>query len=83
MIARYALFAGLAMLANLSTQEIVVRVAPGNSLAPAILSGTLAGFVLKYLLDKRWVFDDGYSSHRQELQPPNGAGAEDEAGFRR
>jgi hypothetical protein len=30
--------------------------------------GTAVGFILKYLLDKRWVFDDGYSGHRQELQ---------------
>jgi putative flippase GtrA len=65
---RYVVFAGIATLANLATQEAVVRVAPLSPLALSILMGTATGFILKYLLDKKWVFDDGYSGHRQELQ---------------
>jgi putative flippase GtrA len=68
MFIRYVVFAGIATLANLATQEAVVRVAPLSPLALSILVGTATGFILKYLLDKKWVFDDGYSGHRQELQ---------------
>jgi putative flippase GtrA len=68
MFARYVLFAILAMLANLLTQEIVLRAAPMGALTFSILMGTAAGFILKYVLDKKWVFDDDYVGHRQELQ---------------
>jgi putative flippase GtrA len=64
----YLLFAMVATLANLATQEIVIRTAPVAPLTLSILMGTAAGFILKYLLDKKWVFDDGYDGHRQELQ---------------
>jgi putative flippase GtrA len=68
MFVRYVLFAVLATLANLITQEIVVRMAPVGALPLSIIMGTAAGFVLKYVLDKKWVFDDDYGGHRQELQ---------------
>jgi putative flippase GtrA len=68
MFIRYVVFAGIATLANLATQEAVVRISPLSPLALSILVGTATGFVLKYLLDKKWVFDDGYGGHRQELQ---------------
>jgi putative flippase GtrA len=68
MFIRYVVFAGIATLANLATQEAVVRITPLSPLALSILMGTATGFILKYLLDKKWVFDDGYSGHRQELQ---------------
>ena len=67
-LVRYVVFAVIATLANLATQEVVIRLAPVAPLTLSILAGTVAGFVLKYLLDKRWVFDDGYHGHRQELQ---------------
>ena len=68
MFVRYVLFAIMATLANLATQEIAIRTAPVAPLTVSIVMGTAAGFVLKYWLDKKWVFDDGYSGHRQELQ---------------
>lgn len=68
MFIRYVVFAGIATLVNLATQEAVVRVAPLSPLALSIVMGTATGFILKYLLDKKWVFDDGYSGHRRELQ---------------
>jgi putative flippase GtrA len=68
MFIRYVLFAVLATLANLLTQEASVRLAPKAPLLLSILMGTAAGFILKYILDKRWVFEDAYSGHRQELQ---------------
>lgn len=56
---RYAAFAGLAMLANLAAQRGVFAVAgPGQGLLPALLAGTAVGLLVKYLLDKRWIFAD-------------------------
>jgi len=68
MFIRYVLFAVLATLANLLTQEASIRLAPEAPLSFSILMGTAAGFILKFVLDKKWVFDDTYAGHRQELQ---------------
>ena len=68
MFVRYVLFAVIATLVNLVTQEIVIRMTPVAPLTLSILMGTAAGFILKYLLDKKWVFADGYDGHKQELQ---------------
>jgi putative flippase GtrA len=56
--ARYVLFAIVAGAANLATQAIVFDLAPIQPLALSILLGTGAGFVVKYLLDKHWIFFD-------------------------
>lgn len=56
---RYALFAAWATLANLAAQRAVLAVVPGETgFALAVLTGTAAGLVFKYLLDKRWIFED-------------------------
>jgi len=68
MFVRYVLFAVLATVANLAAQEFVVRISPIAPLPLSILTGTAVGFILKYLLDKKWVFDDRYGGHRQELR---------------
>jgi len=68
MFVRYVVFAVIATLANLLTQEAVMRTAPVAPLTLSILAGTAAGFILKYWLDKRYVFDDAYGGHRRELQ---------------
>lgn len=62
----YVVFAGVATVANLAAQEAFLRVS--GSLAVAILAGTAAGFATKYVLDKKWVFSDRYTTHRQELR---------------
>jgi putative flippase GtrA len=67
-LVRYVLFAILATLANLLTQELVVQLAPGEQLAASILAGTIVGFGLKYALDKKWVFYDAYTSHASEAR---------------
>jgi putative flippase GtrA len=67
-IVRYLLFAVLSMLANLATQELVFRLAPVAPLAFSILGGTAAGFAVKYVLDKNWIFYDEYTSHRDEVR---------------
>lgn len=67
-LVRYVLFAVLATVANLLTQEAVIQLAPGNQLTLSILAGTVVGFALKYVLDKRWIFYDAYTSHSSELR---------------
>ena len=62
----YLVFAGVATVANLAAQELFLRMS--GSLAVAILAGTAAGFATKYVLDKKWVFSDRYTTHRQELR---------------
>lgn len=53
----YAAFAGVATLANLLAQEAVLGVLPGAfALYPAMVVGTGVGLVVKYLLDKRYIF---------------------------
>jgi putative flippase GtrA len=65
---RYLIFALIGTSGNLSTQEIVVRLLPKASLSVSIVAGTIAGFIIKYLLDKNWVFYDTYGTHRDELR---------------
>ena len=65
---RYILFAVLATLANLAAQETVVRLAPLAPLALSIAAGTLIGFAVKYVLDKRWIFYDPFTSRREEAR---------------
>ena len=65
---RYILFAVLATLANLAAQEAVVRLAPVAPLALSIAAGTIVGFGVKYVLDKKWIFYDPFTSHRDEAR---------------
>lgn len=64
-ILRYGGFAALAMLANLGAQRLVLAAAgrdggahSGAAFVLALAVGTLAGLVLKYALDRRWIFHD-------------------------
>jgi putative flippase GtrA len=66
--ALYVLFAAVSMLANLVAQEAVVRTAPIAALPLSILAGTAAGFAVKYLLDKKWIFEDAYAGARSEIR---------------
>ncbi|SDJ35983.1 GtrA family protein [Aliiruegeria lutimaris] len=55
----YAFFAVIATLANLGVQRVVLLGGKGGLwLMAAIATGTLAGLVIKYILDKRWIFFD-------------------------
>lgn len=58
---RYAGFAALAVLANLGAQRAVLALGdasqPGLFVA-AMAVGTAVGLVVKYILDKRWIFYD-------------------------
>lgn len=65
---RYVSFAVVSGLANLASQEIVVRLIPPAPLMASVLVGTGIGFGVKYMLDKRWIFLDGYDGHKQEIR---------------
>lgn len=60
LIIRYAAFAAIATLCNLGAQRAVFAALPEGaaSLVVALICGTGAGLVVKYLLDKRWIFFD-------------------------
>ena len=67
-LSKYVAFAVLSMTVNLATQEVVLRLAPFAGLAGSIVAGTAVGFGLKYVLDKFWIFYDGYQSSRSEAR---------------
>lgn len=73
LILRYAFFAAVAVLVNLATQRGVLAwpwAVPGLGLTVAIAAGTLTGLVVKYLLDKRWIFHDldtGLAAHGRKF----------------
>lgn len=59
LIIRYTVFAVIATLMNLFSQRVILLM--GQSLpyfVTAVAVGTLVGLVVKYLLDKRWIFFD-------------------------
>ena len=54
---KYGVFAVIATLINLASQELTIRVYSGNySLHVALLVGTVTGLASKYCLDKRFIF---------------------------
>lgn len=65
---RYTLFAIIAGLTNLGSQEIVVRLAPWAPLMASLVIGLGVGFFVKYALDKRWIYLDRYHSHAAEIR---------------
>jgi len=65
---RYVLFAVVATLVNLAAQEVAFRLTPVAPLVVSILAGTAAGFAVKYVLDKNWIFYDAYTGHRDEAR---------------
>lgn len=71
LVFRYTLFAVIATLANLGAQRLVLTQGEGaGPFVLAVLTGTAAGLVVKYLLDKRWIFHDtatGLRAHGQRF----------------
>lgn len=71
LIFRYAAFAVLATIANLATQRIVLIGGAGSkNFMLAVAAGTIVGLIIKYLLDKRWIFYDqgtGIKDHGQKF----------------
>jgi putative flippase GtrA len=53
----YAFLAGIAALVNIGAQDLAVRLYSGAFSVPlSVAVGTLAGLIVKYVLDKRYIF---------------------------
>ena len=53
----YIVFAIIATIANIAAQDITVRIYAGvYSIILSVVAGTAAGLVIKYILDKRYIF---------------------------
>jgi putative flippase GtrA len=62
---RYALFALVASLANLAVQSALLALLPVQfRFGAALVAGTGTGLLVKYLLDRRWIFFDRSRSLR-------------------
>lgn len=71
LILRYAGFAVIAVIANLAVQRVVFWGTPAAEVGAAqfivaLMAGTLVGLVVKYVLDKRWIFYDRTSGARAQ-----------------
>lgn len=67
LVLRYSAFATLATLANLGAQRAVLHIDDGRvAYALAVFVGTGAGLVLKYALDKKWIFYDATAGARAQ-----------------
>lgn len=59
----YVVFAGIAILVNLITQHLVLNLSRSSEiLGLSLLSGTVMGLIIKYFLDKKWIFYDPETS---------------------
>jgi putative flippase GtrA len=59
LIARYATFCVLATVANLAAQRLLLTAGDtGTHFLMAVAAGTIVGLIVKYALDKRWIFFD-------------------------
>lgn len=71
LVAFYILFAAFATLANIGTQFVFFRIYAGSFALPlAMIAGTAVGLVLKYGLDKTWIFHDretGFEQHARKF----------------
>lgn len=67
--ALYSLFASLAILVNLLVQEAVLKnFHTRTAILLAMASGTLAGLILKYILDKAWIFRHKHRNAAHNIQ---------------
>lgn len=71
LVFRYTIFAVIATVANLATQRVVLSYDNTTFwFFTAVAVGTLVGLVVKYALDKRWIFGDtstGVAAHTKKF----------------
>lgn len=69
LVLRYAVFAAISILVNLSIQALAKQLYQGPlSTTFAMAIGTVAGLVPKYLLDKWWIFADAAGGVEDEAR---------------
>jgi len=65
----YSFFAIISTIANITSQDISIRVYTGAySIAISVFIGTGAGLVVKYLLDKKYIFKFKVDNLRHDSQ---------------
>lgn len=71
LILRYSAFAVLATIVNLGVQRLVLAFGETTPIfVLAVGAGTLMGLLVKYVLDKRWIFydlDTGLKAHGEKF----------------
>ena len=71
LILRYSFFAVIATAVNLASQRLILfLMAHETALFTAIATGTITGLIVKYALDKKWIFNDvstGLKTHGKKL----------------
>lgn len=71
LIVSYAAFAVIATVVNLAAQRLVLATIGGSAgFALAVFCGTAAGLIVKYILDKKWIFFDessGIATHGRKF----------------
>jgi putative flippase GtrA len=71
LVLRYAAFAIAATIGNLATQRLFLQLGDtGLHFVAAVGAGTIMGLVIKYGLDKRWIFYDvetGMKNHGKKF----------------
>lgn len=66
---KYFIFAQLAMLANFGMQEATGQIYDGkHALGISLVVGTLTGLIVKYHLDKKYIFGFDASNLKQETR---------------
>ncbi len=69
LVVKYVLFACVAIVANLAAQYVVLHVYSGMfNLYAAIFLGTMVGLLVKYVLDKKYIFYYQTQTHQQNLK---------------
>lgn len=69
LVFRYGAFAIVATLANLATQRLMLVMADGTTgFILALAAGTGVGLVVKFVLDKKWIFLDPIRSAKAETR---------------
>ena len=68
LVLRYAFFAAVATAANVCAQIVAYEIAPLAKLTISLVTGTAVGFLVKYVLDKQWIFFDKPGSYWAETR---------------
>ena len=69
LIVRYSTFSVIAMAINLAVQRVIFNfIGDWIALPIALLMGTTASLIVKYSLDKRWIFHDPDSTIRSHAR---------------